>query len=72
GGSPEKFEIYGYKCHNQKTSTEILSLRNPAQIKQKIKIENLSIENFTRVIGDFTIQEDEIELAPYSIVILKK
>ncbi|PHU41649.1 hypothetical protein CSW78_28055 [Shigella flexneri] len=41
-------------------------------IKQKIKIENLSIENFTRVIGDFTIQEDEIELAPYSIVILKK
>lgn len=72
GGKPDKFEIYGYHCVNPINGTQILSLRNPHSKSQKIKLSDIKIDNFSIVIGEFKQQGNEIELAPYTILILKK
>ena len=72
GGKPDQFEIYGYHCVNPVNGTQILSLRNPHSKSQKIKLSDIKVDDFSIVIGEFKQQGDEIELAPYTILILKK
>ena len=39
---------------------------------QKIKLADIKVDKFSTVIGEYKQQADEIELAPYTILILKK
>lgn len=70
GGSPKNFEVYGYHCCNNVTGSEILSLRNPADKTQKIKVGNLS--SYECILGFFNQISDELILPAYSIAILYK
>lgn len=72
GGQPSRFEIYGYRCLDQETGKEILSLRNPAHHSAMIDLDGLDLSSYQIVRGAYTtISDTVIELAPYAVLIVK-
>ncbi|MDP8161512.1 hypothetical protein QJU74_10735 [Pasteurella atlantica] len=72
GGNPELFEIYGYHCIDEVSGKAILSLRNPSNMTQFISLPNIDLSDYKTTIGQFSLVDDGIYLAPYEIVILQK
>lgn len=73
GGNPENLEIYGYRCQHPESGEEILSLRNPSDISQSIRLDNIDVLSYQVIKGNGNISEQgEIELLPYSSILLRK
>ncbi|WIK66206.1 alpha-N-acetylgalactosaminidase [Globicatella sanguinis] len=77
GGSPSKYNIYGYECISDSNLERIVSFRNPSNKVQNYNygIQNLIIESIEVVYGELNSDVGEgtisINLKPFEQVIIK-
>lgn len=77
GGSPSKYNIYGYECISDSNLERIVSFRNPSNKVQNYNydIQNMNIESIEVVNGELNSDVGEgtisINLKPFEQVIIK-
>ncbi|CQR24963.1 F5/8 type C domain containing protein [Streptococcus varani] len=73
GGDPEQLEVYGYRCQHPISGEEILSLRNPSDTPKAVRLADIDFTSYQIIkgVGNILVH-DEMELPPYSILLLRK